>query len=109
MKNDSISLIIPMFNVESFIKECLTSIVNQTVTVDEVVLINDASTDNSFNIAKSFKEKIKNLHLIDLKINKGVSNARNLGVEKAKKNFKKPHTSYILKIIPALLALPKQN
>ena len=59
MKNDSISLIIPMFNVESFIKKCFTSVVNQTVAVDEVILINDASTDNSFNIAKTFKTKLK--------------------------------------------------
>lgn len=87
MKKDSISLIIPMFNVESFIKKCLTSIVNQTVAVDEVILINDASTDNSLNIAKSFKAKIKNFRLIDLKTNKGVSSARNLGVEKAIGNY----------------------
>ena len=87
MKKDSISLIIPMFNVESFIKKCLKSVVNQTVTVEEVILINDASTDNSFNIAKTFKTKIKNFRLIDLNTNKGLSSARNLVVEKATGNY----------------------
>ncbi|WP_272580778.1 glycosyltransferase family 2 protein [Providencia sp. PROV266] len=83
--NSKISVIIPLYNGESVILRALKSILNQTVEVDEVIIINDGSTDNSASIIKDYiiKERISNIHLIE-KENGGVSSARNLGILKAK-------------------------
>ena len=76
-----ISIIIPVYNVEQYIKNCLESVINQTYDNWEIILIDDGSTDNSKaiyeNIAiKKFKQT-----------NKGVSAARNLGIEKAQGDY----------------------
>lgn len=78
--NDLISIIVPVFNVEKYLEECLTSIINQTYKNLEIILLNDGSSDNSLNICKKFKAMDNRIRIID-KENSGVSDTRNLGVE----------------------------
>ncbi|EHO7014064.1 glycosyltransferase, partial [Campylobacter jejuni] len=69
------------YNVEKYLKECLDSVINQTYTNLEIILVNDGSTDeNSLNIAKEYTLKDKRIILFDKK-NGGLSSARNVGIE----------------------------
>ena len=78
-----ISVIIPVFNTEKYLKECLNSLINQTLINIEIICINDASTDNSLNILCEYAEKDKRIKVIDLKINKRQGGARNEGLKVA--------------------------
>ena len=75
------SIIIPLYNKEKFLFETLSSVELQTYKDFEVIIVDDSSTDNSFNIAKTF-EKDKRFKVYT-KLNGGVSDARNFGIEKA--------------------------
>ncbi|ENT4033067.1 glycosyltransferase family 2 protein [Campylobacter jejuni] len=76
-----IGVVIPIYNVEKYLKECLDSVINQTYTNLEIILVNDGSTDeNSLNIAKEYTLKDKRIILFDKK-NGGLSSARNVGIE----------------------------
>jgi glycosyltransferase involved in cell wall biosynthesis len=76
----SISVIIPLFNKEHFIKKTLLSVLSQTFSDFEVLLINDGSTDGSVDVVNSFIDERITLHTTK---NKGVSHARNYGVSKS--------------------------
>lgn len=77
----TVGVVIPIYNVAEYLKECLDSVSNQSYKNIEVVLINDGSTDeNSLNIAKEYTLKDKRFILID-KENSGQSTARNVGIE----------------------------
>lgn len=78
----AVSIIIPIYNVESYLAECLDSVERQTFHDIEVILVNDGSTDNSGEIARSYVEKNENFFLIERK-NGGLSAARNTGLAKA--------------------------
>ncbi len=80
------SIIVPIYNVELYLKECLDSILSQTFNDFELILVNDGSTDNSGNIAKEYKNKYNNIKLIN-KENGGLSSARNAGLKKAIGDF----------------------
>lgn len=82
-----ISVIIPVFNTEKYLKECLNSLINQTLVNIEIICINDASTDNSLNILCEYAEKDKRIKVIDLKINKRQGGARNEGLKVAKGEY----------------------
>ena len=70
--------------MEKFLNKCLKSVLEQIEQEDEVILINDGSTDNSFNICKSIKKMYENNNIILInKKNEGVAIARNIGLEKA--------------------------
>ncbi|EAC1839837.1 glycosyltransferase family 2 protein [Campylobacter lari] len=76
-----VGVVIPIYNVEKYLKECLDSVINQTYTNLEIILVNDGSTDeNSLNIAKEYTLKDKRITLFDKK-NSGLSSARNVGIE----------------------------
>lgn len=81
-KNDLISIVIPVYNAEKYLHECLESIVNQTYNNIEIILVNDGSKDSSKEICEYFVKKYKNIKFINQK-NKGVSSARNEGIKKA--------------------------
>lgn len=78
--NASVAVIIPVYNVEKYLAECLHSIVNQTHKNLEIIIVNDGSTDRSFDIARNIFEQDARVVLID-KINGGQSQARNVGVD----------------------------
>lgn len=77
-----VSIIVPIYNSEKYLRECLDSAVNQTLSNIEVILINDGSTDNSLSIAKEYSEKYKFIKLIN-QHNFGQSYARNRGIKLA--------------------------
>lgn len=78
------SIIIPIHNKESHIKNTLKSILGQTFNDFEVIIVNDGSTDSSMDIVSTYKDK--RIQIINKK-NEGVSTARNLGIKKAKGDF----------------------
>lgn len=82
----SISLIVPIYNVEKYLEQCLNSILEQSIQFDEVILINDGSNDNSLLICKTYVLKYKYFKLINQK-NKGLSAARNIGIENASSKY----------------------
>lgn len=83
--NDMISLIVPVYNVEQYLPQCLNSIANQTYKNIEVILVNDGSIDGSLKICESYCEKYS-WKLISQK-NQGLSAARNAGLEVATGEF----------------------
>ena len=74
-----ISVIVPLYNVEEYLEECLESIKNQTYSNIEVILVNDGSTDNSQAICERYCQQDPRFHLINQE-NQGQSVARNNGV-----------------------------
>lgn len=78
-----VSIIIPFNNVETYIDECLQSVINQTLEDIEIILINDASTDKSREIAQKYVNSDKRIKLFDLKERHGQGYARNIGIENA--------------------------
>lgn len=78
-----ISIIIPVYNTEKYIKECLESIINQMNENIELIIIDDKSIDNSLNIIKETIKNINNIILLENEINKGISFSRNLGLSYA--------------------------
>lgn len=81
-----VSIIIPVYNTEAYLGECLKSVLNQTHSNIEVLAINDGSSDNSLSLLKEFAEYDSRIHLID-QANQGVSSARNIGLDKAKGSY----------------------
>lgn len=74
-----VSIIVPIYNVELYLNECLESIINQTYTNLEIILVNDGSKDSSGIICDTYAAKDKRIKVIH-KINGGLSNARNTGI-----------------------------
>lgn len=83
IKDITISIIIPCKNEMKFLKRCLDSIVDQSEPADEIILIDDASTDGSGDFAKTFA----NVKVFNSTSNLGPGGARNLGVDKATKDY----------------------
>ena len=80
MNKPLLSVIIPVYNMEDYIVECLNSIVNQTYLNLEIIIINDGSQDGSLNIIKKYAIKDSRIVVID-KENEGLSSARNAGLD----------------------------
>lgn len=83
---DLISIIVPIYNAENYLKQCIGSILSQTYTDFELILVNDGSTDNSFEICNRYEKIDDRVHVIT-KTNSGVSDARNQGLEFASGEF----------------------
>lgn len=75
-ENKRVGVVIPIYNVEKYLKTCLDSVLNQTYQNFYAVLVNDGSTDSSLEIAKEYMTKDSRFIIID-KANGGLSNARN--------------------------------
>lgn len=82
MAEPKISIIVPVYNVEKYLKKCLNSLINQTLTDIEIICINDGSTDNSLNILKEFAQKDSRVKILTQQ-NCGQSAARNYGISTA--------------------------
>ena len=85
-ENFLISIVIPVYNAEKYLEQCLNSIKNQTYKNFEVILVNDGSIDNSESICKVFVESDTRFRYY-LKANGGASSARNLGLDNAQGNY----------------------
>lgn len=81
-----LTIIIPVYNVENYLTECLNSIINQTLNDIEIICVNDGSTDNSPNILKEYSKKDKRIKIITKK-NGGQATARNLGIKEAQGEY----------------------
>lgn len=82
-----VSIIIPVFNAEEFLSKCLDSVINQTYEDIEIIIINDASSDNTLSIIKNYQKKDSRIVLINFEENKGNGYGRNLAIEKANGNY----------------------
>lgn len=78
-----LSIIVPVYNGQNYLTECLESIVSNDISQVEILLINDGSTDDSIKIIKKFSKKYSQITYYDRK-NNGVSSSRNFGLRKSK-------------------------
>lgn len=85
MKDDLISIIIPVYNAEKFLDETINTVLNQTYKNFELILVNDGSKDKSVDVIKKYNDK--RIKLIDNKNNKGAALSRNDGIRKAKGRY----------------------
>lgn len=82
----TISTIIPVYNVEQYLRDCLNSVVAQTYPDYEVICVNDGSTDGSMDILEEYQKKHPQITIITQQ-NKGLSAARNAGIKVAKGDY----------------------
>ena len=77
------SLIIPVYNSEKNITECIQSVLNQNFSKEkyEIIIINDASRDNTIKVCRRYRKKNKIIKILNNKKNFGVSYSRNLGIK----------------------------
>ncbi len=75
-----VSVIIPVYNTETYLKKCIDSVVNQTLYDIEIICVNDGSTDNSLNIINEYSKKDNRIKIVNQR-NGGRSSARNAGVK----------------------------
>lgn len=86
MNSELISIIVPIYNVEKYLRRCIDSIRNQTYKELEIILVNDGSKDNSGKICDEYKN-IDSRIIVIHKENGGLSDARNKGIEMAKGKY----------------------
>lgn len=81
-----VSIIVPVYNTEKYLRKCLISLVNQTLHDIEIICVNDGSTDNSLAVLNEFAKKDARIKVI-VKENEGQSAARNLAIQQAQGEF----------------------
>ena len=86
MSDIKISVILPVYNVEKYLAECLDSIINQTLKEIEIICVNDGSTDNSLAILKEYASKDKRIKIIDIS-NRGCGYARKIALKEVKGEY----------------------
>lgn len=82
----TVSIIVPIYNKEKYLKKCIDSLVNQTLSDIEIVLVDDGSMDNSLKICAEYQKIYPNIKCLS-KDNGGVSSARNLGLDNCTGRF----------------------
>lgn len=82
MEKELISIVVPIYNVELYLKRCIESIQRQTYSNIEIILVNDGSTDESGNICEEYAKADKRIKVLHKK-NSGLSGARNVGIANA--------------------------
>lgn len=85
--NDLVSIITPVYNAEEFIRETIQSVIQQTYENWEMIIVDDCSTDSSYEIIMSLAKNDKRVKCIRLNNNLGVAEARNFGLREAKGEF----------------------
>ncbi|MGI6079080.1 MAG: glycosyltransferase, partial [Fastidiosipilaceae bacterium] len=84
--NPAVSVIIPVYNMEKYLEECMDSVINQTYKDIEIICVNDGSTDGSFSILEKYASNDGRIKILN-KPNGGLSSARNTGLKAAKGKF----------------------
>lgn len=82
-----VSIIVPVYNTSNQLRQCLESLVNQTIKDIEIIIINDGSTDNSEIIIQEYVKKYSNLIKYCYKENEGIAKTRNFGIDKAQSDY----------------------
>lgn len=106
-----VSVIVPIYNAEKYLRTCLNSLVNQTLKDIEIITVNDGSKDKSSNILDQYQNQYKNIKRIDT-FNNGVGAARNLGLSVASGQFIKfvDADDYLpLNILEKMYKIAKEN
>lgn len=86
MQKPLITIVVPVYNVESYLERCLQAVINQSYTNIEIILVNDGSTDSSGEICDYYKQLDERILVIHKK-NGGLSSARNAGIENSHGEF----------------------
>lgn len=86
MQNEMISIVVPIYNVEQYLKSCVDSILSQTYRNTEIILVDDGSPDNCPRICDEYAKKDERIRVIHQK-NKGLSGARNTGIDNARGEY----------------------
>ena len=86
-KEYKLTAIVLVYNGERYLRPCLDSLVNQTIDDLEILLINDASTDDSLSICIEYEREYDNVFIIDKKVNGGLASSANLGIQIAKGEY----------------------
>lgn len=86
MKNPKVSILVPICNVERYLRECLDSLVNQTLREIEIICINDGSTDSSLSIIREYERRDERIVVID-KPNSGYGDSMNKGLKLARGEY----------------------
>lgn len=84
---NKVSIVVPVYNSSKYLNECIDSLICQTFSNLEIIFVNDCSSDNSLKILNSYKERDNRIVVISLDENKGVSNARNVGIKNSSGEF----------------------
>jgi FkbM family methyltransferase len=82
-----VSVIVAAYNVEKYLIQCLDSLVNQTLKNTEIIVINDASTDNSAKIINGYSATYSNVRVIHCESNRGLATVRNIGMRAARGKY----------------------
>lgn len=81
MSDIKVSVIIPVYNAEEYLRQCIDSVVSQTLKEIEIILVNDASTDGSLAICREYEAADERVGVIDKNTNAGLAAARNSGMD----------------------------
>lgn len=81
-----VTVIIPVYNMEQYLAECLDSVITQSLSDIEIICINDGSNDNSITILRAYESRDNRIKVIDQE-NKGVATARNIGIKAARGKY----------------------
>lgn len=84
--NPLITIVVPIYNVERFLRSCIESILVQSYKNLEIILVNDGSTDSCGEICDEYEKTDARIHVIH-QVNKGLSEARNAGIDSAKGEY----------------------
>ena len=84
---DLVTVIVPCYNVEKYVDKCLNSIINQTYKNLEIILVEDCSTDKTYECIKDYPKKDKRIRIIKNKKNSGLSYSRNAGIKSSKGKY----------------------
>ncbi|WP_232473267.1 glycosyltransferase family 2 protein [Brachyspira sp. SAP_772] len=87
MDNIKVSVVIPVYNVEPYLRECLDSVINQTLKEIEIICIDDRSTDNSYQILEEYAKKDSRIRIFQNEKNSGAGKSRNKGINNSKGEY----------------------
>lgn len=85
--NNTITVVVPVYNMEQYLEKCIESLLNQTISNYEIILVDDGSTDNSLMMCNNYAQKYSNRIRCIHKDNGGLSSARNAGIKEARGNY----------------------